>query len=139
VDRSDRDMRVLFRPSRTCRARHAARHRFYVRTEDRGAIDSKDRPPILRPSRDSFHAASHIARYDTATRPFPHAAGLTLLLGLRRIADRRPGMAIVTKLDAKYCLFKRSKSGGHPDDADLTSFLKGRRLAWACRESTMRV
>jgi len=24
-------------------------------------------------------------------------------------------------------------------DADLTSFLKGRRLAWACRESTMRV
>jgi len=28
VDRSDRDMRVLLRPSRTCRARHAARHRF---------------------------------------------------------------------------------------------------------------
>jgi hypothetical protein len=24
-------------------------------------------------------------------------------------------------------------------DADLTSFLKGRRLEWACRESTMRV
>jgi len=24
-------------------------------------------------------------------------------------------------------------------DANLTSFLKGRRLAWACRESTMRV
>jgi hypothetical protein len=24
-------------------------------------------------------------------------------------------------------------------DAELTSWLKGRRLAWACRESTMRV
>jgi hypothetical protein len=112
----------LFRPSRTCRARHAARHRFQVRTADRGTIDSKDRPPILRPSRDSFHAASHAARHDTATQPFPHAAGSTLLLGLRRIADRRPGMAIVTKLDAKYWRSSAAKSAYDPSPAMSAPF-----------------
>jgi hypothetical protein len=99
------------------RAAHATLHatvsRLGLRTEGRSI------QKIGLPSSDL-----HGTLFMTPIRAVPTCGRVNIGAGLRRIADRRPGMAIVTKIDAKYCPFKRSKSGGHPDGCRLNEFFE---------------